>query len=98
MGSNHQSLEFVVDTGSPWTWVIDTRCPSRSCGSRTKKFDFQASKTYFRTPMKKDLLYAKGVGQGRVARDTFYLDHVSKIKVEKFNFVSVFLIGNFGNK
>jgi cathepsin E len=90
VGSTHQPLSVIFDTGSNILWVESTDCTV--CRNHTNKFNPALSKTYSNTGLTKNITYAIGFVNGTLVKDDIYLD--DQMSVEKLNF----LIVNYENE
>ncbi|CAI2370273.1 unnamed protein product [Moneuplotes crassus] len=70
VGSNADSYNFVLDTGSGWAWVSAKGCDN--CPGENR-FDSSKSTSFETTGQRKDLSYGKGFASGPISYDEFYM-------------------------
>ena len=58
VGSHLQEMSFIVDTGSPWTWMPNSDCPDNEC---TKgHYNYALSSGFTNSRVEEHSYYAAG--------------------------------------
>ena len=71
VGTHHQEMTFIFDTGSSWTWVPNADCPDEECARR--HYDYSKSTQYRNTENKETVRYGSGEIEGFVVTDDIAL-------------------------
>ena len=87
VGSHLQEMDFILDTGSSWTWIPDQDCPADQC----KRRHYEYSKSHgFRSHKEvKEVYYGIGYIRGEIVNDDIAIDTSGKTFARDVNFLSV---------
>ena len=80
-------MKFLIDTGSPWTWVPSKDCPDNEC---TKShYDYTKSSSFRKSNRKIELSYFVGYIQGFIISDSISISNSLSTAAKDVNFLSV---------
>lgn len=81
-------MTFIFDTGSAWTWIPNSDCPSNQC--TRNNYRYQVSSGYKNTGRIETVKYGIGSIKGNVVNDDISITNSRLTQASNVNFISVF--------
>jgi len=88
VGSRLQSLSFIFDTGSGWTWAPTSACPKTQCTKN--RFDYRVSKNFKNSSDTEIVNYGIGSIKGWVVNDDIAIKQNINFTAYGVNFLGIY--------
>lgn len=80
-------MDFILDTGSSWTWIPDQDCPADQC--KRRHYEYSKSQGFRSHQEIKEVYYGIGYIRGEIVNDDIAVDASGHTFAREVNFLSV---------
>ena len=88
IGSHMQEMTFIFDTGSAWTWIPSSDCPTYECPNN--HYFYQMSEDFLNTDQIEIVNYGMGSIEGFVVNDDISITGDASALARDVNFINVY--------